>query len=218
MFIAFASSNILSIKYLKHDKLYAMADGSTFVRRGVKIESSICGIRLLFASNQLAFMIDGPYGRGHLRELSGMGRDYDAYYGVTAIPLGPSGKSESVLLSHGLAISRQVQNPDQAYRWIEFLATDEDNARLYFDEFGMIPCNRDHLHRPHFASNHFASVLIRQVESAPVGPIEHPLFLKILPFLLQAIAGVILHDQDPAKSLASIKELTPMISRSESLL
>lgn len=189
-----------------------------YKKGGVKQESSIYGIRLLFASNKLAFMVDGPYGRGHLRQLSGQGKEFDDHYGVTKIPVGPSKKSENVLLSHALAVSRRSRDPAEAFRWIEYLSTNEDHARFYFEEFGMIPCNRGYLHKPFFAEDSFASVLINQVESSSVGPIEHPLFFKILPFLIQAVANVLLYDQDPAESLRSIREFVPMIGRAESML
>ncbi len=186
-------------------------------RAGVRQEKSIDGTRLLFAAGRLAFMIDGPYGRGHLRQLSGQGRDFDARYGVAALPPGPSGRSESVLLSHALAISRQARNPELAYRWIEFLCTDERTAGLYFEQFGMIPANRDVLHKPSFFSDPFGSVLIHETETATVGPIEHPLFFRILPFLQQGIARVMLHDQEPAESLAFVRSIVPMLSQADSL-
>jgi len=189
-----------------------------YEKGGLKKESSIYGIRLLFASNKLAFMVDGPYGRGHLRRLSGQGKKFDGHYGVTAIPVGPSRKSENILLSHALAVSRRSRDPTEAFRWIEYLATNEEHARFYFEEFGMIPCNRDYLHKPFFAEDPFASVLIRQVESASIGPIEHPLFFKVLPFLLQAVANVLLHHQDPAESLRSVREYVTMVGRSEPML
>ena len=202
-----SAENIRALTWLKE----------MYQRGGVKKENSIDGTRLLFAADQLAFMIDGPYGRGNIRQLSGLGAGFDSRYGVTAVPIGPSGKSENILLSHALAISRHSRNPNRAYQWIEYLSTNEQNARFYFKEFGMIPCNRDVLHKPFFFSDPFASVLIRQIETATVDPIEHPLFFRILPFLQHAIAEVILHDADPASSLAFVRRTIPIIKQAHAL-
>jgi multiple sugar transport system substrate-binding protein len=188
-----------------------------YQKGGVTKENNINGIRMLFASDHLAFMFDGPYGRGNLRQLSSTGKEFDSHYGIAQIPVGVSGKSESVLLAHSLSIPRQCRSPDRSYRWIEFLATDEKTAMFYFQEFGMIPCNRDVLHKPFFLSDPFASVMIRQAESASAGPIDHPLFLDTLPFFLQIIAQIILHNRDPGTGLSLMREIINMIGQANGL-
>ncbi len=189
---------------------------STFYEKGgASRESDYNGARMLFASDRLAFLFDGPFGRGNLRQLSGMGKEFDSHYGVAKIPIGPSGKSESVLLSHCLAISKYCQDPAEAYKWIEFLAANEENAKLYYEAFGMIPCNRNYLQKPFFINDPFASVLIDQIDSASIGPVNHPLFQRAIPFMLQIIMKVILEKRDPEEQLNVLTDIVRMIGSAE---
>ena len=183
---------------------------------GMDKPTSINDARILFASDYLGFLFDNPGGRGHFRQISGIGREFDSHYGVCKIPRGPSGKSESVLLSHSLAISRNCSNPEAAYRWIEHLAADEQSAKLYFDLFGMIPCDRYFLHNPYFTRDPFASVLIDQIESASVGPIDHPLFYKSMPFVIKIFSDVIHSGREPKEALSFLKEIIGILAEADS--
>jgi ABC-type glycerol-3-phosphate transport system substrate-binding protein len=190
---------------------------SRFYRAGgTNKPTSINDARILFASDYLGFLFDNPGGRGHFRQISGIGTEFDGHYGICRIPLGPSGKSESVLLSHSLAISRNCGNPEAAYQWIEHLAANEENAQMYFELFGMIPCDRHFLHNPFFARDPFASVLIQQIETASVGPIDHPLFYKSMPFLIKILSDVIHDGRDPKEALSFLKETIGILAEAES--
>jgi multiple sugar transport system substrate-binding protein len=184
---------------------------------GIKKEQNLNGARVLFVSDHLAFMIDGPQGRGYLRKLSGRGKDFDRSYTVVEMPVGPTNRSESVLLAPALAIAASCRRPERAYEWIEFLVNNEDNARLYFERYGLIPCNRDMLHKPFFFSDSFASVLIRQLESASRSPVDHPLFLRAVPFMLQTFSRIIFEGLDAAEGLEYLRQVINMIGNSNML-
>ena len=184
---------------------------------GTEKPTTINDARILFASDYLGFLFDNPGGRGHFRQISGKGRDFDSHYGICRIPIGPSGKSESVLLSHSLAISKNCRNPEAAYHWIEHLAANEENAQNYFELFGMVPCDRNFLHNPYFAKDPFASVLIEQIETASVGPIDHPLFYKSMPFLIKIFSDVIHAERKPREALSFLKETIGILGEAESL-
>lgn len=171
--------------------------------------------RILFATDHLAFLIDGPYARGFFRQISHKGINFDSQYGVVTVPVGPSGKSESALLTHSLAIPRQCTNLDLAREWIEYLTVDEENARLYFEQYGMIPCLRDLLHKPFYLSDPFASVLIQQIDTASLVPIQHPLFAKSLPFLMQVFSRMIRFQQKPEERLKFLREIISMIGQAD---
>lgn len=172
-------------------------------------------VRILFATDRLAFMLDSSYGRGLLRQITGRGKNADAAYGIAKIPVGPSGRSESVLLTHALSISRRSSNLELAYQWIDYLTTNEDNARLYYEEYGMIPCLRDILDRPFYLSDPFASVLIDQVDSASLVPISHPLYSRSLPFIANVFSDMLLNRRDPRERLSLLKEMITVIGRSD---
>jgi len=121
------------------------------------------------------------------------------------------------LLSHSLAISKNCRNPEAAYHWIEHLAANEENAQNYFELFGMVPCDRNFLHNPYFAKDPFASVLIEQIETASVGPIDHPLFYKSMPFLIKIFSDVIHAERKPREALSFLKETIGILGEAESL-
>lgn len=185
---------------------------------GMPSERTINGSRLAFAQNRVAFLVDGPYGRGNFRELSGRGKAFDELHGATTIPIGETGRSESVLLSHALAIPTRSAQPELAYRWIEELVSNEEHARLYFDAFGMIPSFRDVLNRPEYVKDPFASVLVRQMQTAEAGPLQHPLFLEVLPYIIQTAARIVIEGDDPSRRLAMLREILRMTSIQRHLL
>ncbi|MCF7945972.1 MAG: extracellular solute-binding protein [Spirochaetia bacterium] len=179
---------------------------------------SINGGRVLFASHKVGFLIDGPYCRGHLRRLSGEGKDFDEEYLIAPIPKGKTGKGESILLTHSLAISRQSKNPEKAFKWIEYLSNNEENGKRYFEDFGMIPTSRDFLEKPFYSQDPFASVLIRQLENVSIGPLKHPLFIKSLPFLLQIMPSIIINGEDPKEKLKFLGEVIRIIARDKTMI
>ena len=174
---------------------------------------TITDARILFATGHVAFIIDGPYGRGFYRTISGLGVDFDDQYGVTTVPVGPSGRSESVLLAHSLTISSRCADPEAAYAWIEHLTTHEENARRYFEASGMIPAIRDILHKPFFYKDPFASVLIRQIETATPAAFAHPSFSSVLPFTAVALSEAIIGARTVEDRLAFLDDVVRVSNR-----
>jgi ABC-type glycerol-3-phosphate transport system substrate-binding protein len=171
--------------------------------------------RILFATDHVAFLVDGPYARGFFRQMSGRGKEFDGHYGVATIPTGPTGRSESILLAHSLSIPRRCRHPELAREWIEYLTTNEQNARLYFEEYGMIPCLRDLLHKPYYMNDPFASVIIKQLDTASLVPIRHPLFSRSLPFLTHLFSDMIRYRQKPAERLRFLREIINILGQSD---
>jgi multiple sugar transport system substrate-binding protein len=170
--------------------------------------------RTMFATDHLGFWIDGPYARGDFRKITGLEKEIDSHYGVTTIPVGPSGKSESILLTHALAIPRVSRNIDLAYRWIEHLTVNEENAKLYYNYSGMIPCMRDFLHAPFYLSDRFASVVIKQLGTASLLPLKNQVFTEALPFISHIFSLIVREHQRPEEKLSLLLEIMNIISAS----
>ncbi len=185
---------------------------------GVTEAKSVPDTRLLFATDQIGFMIDGPYGKGILREISQLGREIDKNYGVALIPVGPSGKSESILISHALAISRFSSQKEAAYRLIESLTTDEETYKYFFERFGVIPCLRDFLHKPYYLQDPFASVVLQQLETAFLAPIQHELISRMLPSTLQVISSLLLKKEKVYERLVFLKGMVEMFKESNTVV
>ncbi len=173
---------------------------------------TISEARIMFATNHLGFWIDGPNLRGLLPQLSNRGEDINQDYGVSKIPVGLSGRSESTLLSHSLAVTKKCKDPELANSWIEQLTTNKQNAILYFKCSGMIPCIRDILHDPYFLSDPFASVVIDQLDTASLLPIKHKLFVDSLPFISYVFSKIILERRKPEEELKKLLDIINMFS------
>jgi len=180
---------------------------------GVPGKKDVTEGRMLFASDHIAFWIDGPWLKGIFREISSFRGEFDTHYGVAKIPIGPSGKSESVLWNHLLAITQQCQDVEAANKWIEYLVTNEEVLKHYYEVMGMLPPMRDVLNKEMFIRDSFASVFIAQMETASHFPIANPLFTNSVPFISQVISDVIAGRKDPEQKLKFLKEIINMIKQ-----
>lgn len=191
--------------------------GALYRQGGTPGVKDITEGRMLFAADRIGFWIDGPWLRGLFRQMSGFKRDFDSHYGVAKIPVGPSGKSESILWNHSLAISADCKHIESAYKWIEFLTTEEESARCHFQILGMLPPLRDFLHTPFFSEEPFCAVCIDQMDSVSSFPVGHPLFIKSIPFISQVVSGIITENLVPAERLAFLKEIVQIINQNRFL-
>lgn len=169
--------------------------------------------RVLFASDQIAFWIDGPWARGIFRKISGFREEFDSHYSVAKIPVGQSGRSESILFNHQLGISRQCRDIKSAYKWIEYLTTDEEIGKYCFKESGSLTSMRDNLHKPFFTEDAFAAICLEQMETVSALPINHPFFTKSLSFISQIIAESITCNDNNGEWLKLSKKIIDMIGK-----
>lgn len=182
-------------------------------------EGSVPGIkgvidgRMLFAAGRIAFWVDGPWMKGLFRQLSSERADFDSHYRIARIPAGPSGRSESVLFSHHLAVSSRSEDVAAACRWIDFLTTNEDIIRYYFQSAGCLPPMRDILNKPCFRTDPFASVCIDQMETVSAYPLNQRLFTQSVSFVSQAIQKVVVGERDPEEMLSELREIIQMIGQ-----
>lgn len=170
--------------------------------------------RMLFTSDRIAFWIDGPWMKGLFRQLSSFREEFDTHYRIVKIPAGPSGKSESVLYNHHLAVSQQCQDIASAHRWIEFLTTNEEIIKYYFKSSGCLPPMRDILNKPFFKDDPFASVCIDQMESVSAYPLNQRLFTRSISFVSQAIQKIVAENGNPEEVLQQLRGIIHMIGQS----
>jgi multiple sugar transport system substrate-binding protein len=97
--------------------------------------------RELMAKDKIVFKYDGPYMVGILRSLNPEleGDTFYDRFGVTTIPVGVNGKSETLADIHQLGISTQVANQDVAWEFVKFLASSDVAIDQYQIPLGVIP-------------------------------------------------------------------------------
>lgn len=199
-----SDENVAAISWLKELYQTGCVPGVKDVTEG----------RMLFASDHIAFWVDGPFLRGLFRQISGFREEFDEHYSVTPIPKGPSGRSESILFNHQLAISKQCRNIEAACAWIEFLTTDEEAARYYFTASGCLPPMLDILNKPFFADDPFASNCLKQMETVSAMPQGHPLFIKSVSYISQIISRLILNPKSDVHEFKKMRDIINMIAHS----
>lgn len=182
----FSDENMEGIDYLK----------SLYAEGAIKGARKIHEGRILFASDRIAFWVDGPWLRGLLRQLSPLGAEFANHYFIASMPAGADGASHSVLWNHSLALSSQCEDPQRAYRVIEYMTSDARALRHYYDSLGMIPALQDLLQQAPYRSDPVVGVVRRQMEHARRFPIDHRLFVRSVPFVSQALSEIIVKGRD----------------------
>lgn len=198
-----SDENVNALEWLTRLARTALSNGTKGVIEG----------RMMFATNQIAFWLDGSWIRGLLRDLSGEGHAFDDQYMVVPVPVGPSGRSESILWSHMLGISRQCKKPDIAYRVIEYLTSNEDVAKYALQYLGMLPPTIDLLHRPWFREDPLVNTAVRQLHTASTLPFQHPLFDRTEPIISQTIAQTIATDADSRECMSFLRRVIAGIAQ-----
>jgi multiple sugar transport system substrate-binding protein len=84
------------------------------------------------ASNQVAFLWDGPYPKGVIQATNGMSdKAFFATWGVTTPPAGPTGKAYSVPTDHQLVMFKSAKDKQAAWEFMKFLSTSETAILRY---------------------------------------------------------------------------------------
>ena len=88
--------------------------------------------RPLIAQGQVAFLWDQVLVQGVIQSTNGMDdAAFNAAFGVEPMPTGPSGEKYSFDGGHQLVMFKDSAHKDAAWKFIHYLATDEEAAKIY---------------------------------------------------------------------------------------
>ncbi|MCB8840476.1 extracellular solute-binding protein [Aurantimonas sp. VKM B-3413] len=88
--------------------------------------------RPMIANGQVAFLWDQVLVQGVIQSTNGMSdEEFNNTYGVTTMPAGPSGKPYAMEGGHQLVIFKDSEHKDAAWKFIKFLALNEDAVKTY---------------------------------------------------------------------------------------
>jgi multiple sugar transport system substrate-binding protein len=160
-------------------------------------------MRQVFGQNRAGFILDGPWLKGQLREISGKGEAYDAEWGQTLLPAGPGATQPWLATAdHQLAIAAQSTHKEEAWKFIEFLMR-PDIATKYYQDLGMLPSLKSAYDVPVFAEDPYILAFVKAAEYVRpfnFGP-EWPI---VSDFWMQAIQEV-LNGRDAKEALDAAK-------------
>jgi multiple sugar transport system substrate-binding protein len=85
------------------------------------------------ASNQVAFLWDGPYPKGVIQSTNHMSdKQFYATWGITTAPTGPGGGSPvSVPTDHQLVMLKDAKDKQAAWEFMQFLSSSENAMSKY---------------------------------------------------------------------------------------
>lgn len=152
-------------------------------------------LRGLFAAGQMGMIFDGDMGRGAFRTSSGLGEDFDKKMGVAIIPVGKTGRSETVYTEHQLAIFDKSQHKEAAIRLIQYLIG-KDAMLKYHKSNAVLSARKSIATLPEMNEDHFMEVFNKQSETASPLPATNAMFDNAMNELTKAIERIVVNNED----------------------
>ncbi|MFT4104885.1 MAG: extracellular solute-binding protein [Lacrimispora sp.] len=177
--------NVNALKYMKQ-----MVDEKV-MPGGLEIKD----LRGLFATGQIGFIIDGDMGRNAYRASSGKGEDFDASMGYAIIPIGVTGKSETVYTEHELGISASSSHQEAAAKLIEYL-TGKEAMLKYHKSNAVLSGRKSVAALPEMNEDYFMEVFNKQAETASPLPATNPLFDNAMNEVTKAMERIMINNED----------------------
>ena len=184
-------------------RAYAWLRG--FIARG-RIDTSRGYLenRSLFASDTLAFLIEGPWLRSILPALNPGCAGGCRHLEFSVLPRGPMGTSPSILWNHALAVFRQCRNVEGALAFIRFLALEPAVCESFYHQTGMLPVLADEVEGNPAYDDALGRVLRQQMQNAlPIPFSNSPLFLTSITFCARASREILLGEANIPQTLAT---------------
>ena len=159
-------------------------------------------VRNLMPQGKLGFIFDGPWMKGILRNISGMGEEVDDKYVTGMFPKAPDGKRYGIGNNHVLTISKQSKVKDEAVTLIRYFTEDPEITKYYYEKMGAVPVYRTLLQDPLYQNDPFARTFAQSAEFADCVPSKNPNFEAALEFVAVAMQDALLGG-DPVRAAAT---------------
>jgi multiple sugar transport system substrate-binding protein len=132
-------------------------------------------LRELQADDKIVFRLDGPYLVGILGSLNDelQGNAFYDKFGVTTVPVGVNGSSQTLADLHQIGISAQTQNKEGAYSLVEFLVSSQPSITDYQIPYGVLPALQSDLKSDAFSdpvSQSYIQDIFATMIAGPYGP------------------------------------------------
>ncbi|MEK3725464.1 ABC transporter substrate-binding protein [Paenibacillus sp. FSL H8-0034] len=163
-----------------YDQGTALKDSLSYMKDMISNKISPKGammkdLRPMFANGALGMLVDGDFGRTNFRSMSGKGEAFDKEWGVTTVPTGKSGKSETVFTEHQLVISAGGKNKPEAAEFVKYLVS-KDAMAIYHKLNGVMSSRISIASLPEMNEDDYAKVFNTQMKTASSLPAANPKF------------------------------------------
>lgn len=155
--------------------------------------------RVLYAQGKVGFMVEGPWIKGILE---GLGFEYGKW-DITVYP-GSAFTGEmgySIPSHHMLMMSKQCKHKDLAWKYMEFIVSDPEITKTYYQSTGLLPVLTSAYEDPIYAGK-YARTLFKQMQAMKMPNIyAYPLKAELERFFLVALQDVIYKGVDPQEAM-----------------
>ncbi|MFF2018377.1 ABC transporter substrate-binding protein [Paenibacillus sp. NPDC058177] len=139
------------------------------------VGAEIKDLRAMFGTGSLGMLVDGDFGRNTFRTTSGKGEVFDKEWGVTTVPVGATGRSETVFTEHQLLISSSTKHAEAAAEFVKYLVS-KDAMILYHKLNGVMSSRASVASLPELNEDDYAKVFNEQMKTASPFPTGNPAF------------------------------------------
>lgn len=152
-------------------------------------------LRGLFAAGQIGILFDGDMGRNAFRASSGLGEEFDKKMGVAIVPVGKTGRSETIYTEHQIAIAENSKNKEASARLVEYLLGKE--AMLKYHKSNAIISARESIASlPEMNEDYFMEVFNKQSETASPLPATNAMFDNAMNEMNKGIERIVINNED----------------------
>jgi multiple sugar transport system substrate-binding protein len=158
--------------------------------------------RVLFSKDKIGLMVEGSWIRGILQEL-GM---KDEQWALSTIPSSPfTGKiGATPHCDHMLVMSKQSKHKDVTYKWMEFIVSDPEFTRMYYQGTGLLPVMAS-AYEDDIYNTPFVRTCLEQMEVMKVpGIFAFPEKAALERFFMIGIQQVMMEGRDPQEALDEV--------------
>ncbi len=142
-----------------------------------------------FKAGNAAMIFNGPWATADV--LTGSEFQDPNNFGIAPIPKGPEGKTGSPVGGHGYVISAGTEHPDEAYKFIEFLSSKENQAKFAVNN-GLLPTRKSAYDMEEVKNNRIISdykVVIENATNRPVIPEGGQIYTDFTPEIQAVFQG-----------------------------
>jgi multiple sugar transport system substrate-binding protein len=163
----------------------------TIVKKGyTPVGQQIKEERDLMAKGKIVFKLDGPYFVGILQSLNpALNGDKNFYstFGVTTVPVGYNGKSQTLADIHQLGIASNSKNKAMDWTFIKYLTSSSDSVRTYMLPQGGVPPLKTEDREPVVLKEPVNRIYLNKILRTMVGGPYTPKYGQQLQIILQAL-------------------------------
>lgn len=172
--------------------------------------------RNTFAAGRAGVILEGPWGRGLVENLSGgnmtVAADGDVW--VAPMPKSPDGTRKTIGNPHEITMSSKSKNKELTAAFMEMLIFDEGNTAMYFDVNGQLPTSSmPLLKKGAVGDDDYSQIFIESLDYTHDNPWKSPKFTAAMGQLAPEMQKII-KGGDISESLeAADKAIQRMLSR-----